>query len=306
MESKKGFTLIECFYYALSFHRFELIYIDSEKMEETSHNIKCVLITGGTSGLGLELVKLFHEKGFDVICTGRQPQNLPVYEKRFQFFSVDFSDLEGTARTIYEICRTMRPDFVISNAGVLSPPEFTLTGDGFEYTFQVNFLAHLLINEIIVRNNPGNYPLKIAAVTSPVYKMANSFPEWECDIRNYRPIKSYSDSKLFLAMTGAHLAAKYPDKDLESFSIDPGVFSSAIYRTQGGLFRLLYRIAAPFMRNPAKVAKAIFEMMVQTDFSGGAIYNIRKRPEYLPEFDQAITGSFWARCNEMLNQYFVS
>jgi|GEM_PF-601087 Dehydrogenases with different specificities (related to short-chain alcohol dehydrogenases) len=304
MESKKGFTLIECFYYALSFHRFELIYIDSEKMEETSHNIKCVLITGGTSGLGLELVKLFHEKGFDVICTGRQPQNLPGYEKRFQFISIDFSDLAGTARTIYEICRTTRPDFVISNAGVLSPPGFTLTGDVFEYTFQVNFLAHLLVNEIIVRNNPGNFPLKIAAVTSPVYKMANSFPNWKCDIRNYRPIKSYSDSKLFLAMMGVHLAAKYPDKNLACLSIDPGVFSSAIYRTQGRLFRLLYRFAAPFMRNPANVAKVIYEMMVQADFSGRAIYNTRKRPEYLPEFDQVMIELFWVQCNEMLNQYY--
>ena len=48
-------------------------------MEETAHNGKSVLITGGTSGLGLELVKVFHDKGFDVICTGRQPKNLPGF-----------------------------------------------------------------------------------------------------------------------------------------------------------------------------------------------------------------------------------
>ncbi len=32
-----------------------------------------VLVTGGTSGLGLRLVKLFLKKGYEVVATGRQP-----------------------------------------------------------------------------------------------------------------------------------------------------------------------------------------------------------------------------------------
>jgi NAD(P)-dependent dehydrogenase (short-subunit alcohol dehydrogenase family) len=272
-------------------------------MEETAHNGKSILITGGTSGLGLELVKVFHDKGFNVICTGRQTKNLPGFEKRFQFYSVDFSDLSNTARIINETCRRITPDFVICNAGILSTPEYTQTEDGFEYTFQVNFLAHLLINEIIIRSTPDHYPLKIASVTSPVYKMANPFPDWKCDNQNYRPLKAYSESKLFLAMMGSHLAAKYPEKKLECFSIDPGTFRSSIYRTQGRFFRSLYGIAAPFMRNPLKVADAIFEMMVNPGFSDGRIYNIRKRPEPPPEHDQALIGSFWTRCNEITEQY---
>lgn len=264
-----------------------------------------ILITGGTSGLGLELVKVFHGKGFDVICTGRQPKKLPDFKERFQFIRVDFRNLGETAQTINEICKISNPGFVICNAGILSPPEFSLTGDGFECTFQVNFLAHLLLNEIIVRHKMDNYPLKIASVTSPVYKMAKSFPGWMHDIRNYKPLKSYSDSKLFLTMMGSHLAAKYPEKNLSCFSVDPGVFSSSIYRTQGKFFGFLYRIAAPFMRNPANIAGEIYEMMIDPDFSRGVIYNTRKRMEHLPEYDMDLTRSFWGRCDEATERYMV-
>jgi NAD(P)-dependent dehydrogenase (short-subunit alcohol dehydrogenase family) len=273
-------------------------------METQPGQTGTILITGGTSGLGLELVKLFHEKGFDIICTGRQTKNLPGYQKRFRFISIDFIDLANTALIIREICKTSLPDFVICNAGILSPPEFIRTGDGFELTFQVNFLANLLVNEVIIRNVPDDHHLKIVSVTSPVYKMAKAFPDLNGDNRNYRPLKSYSDSKLYLALMGNHLTAKYPGKNLSCFSVDPGVFSSSIYRTQGKLFRLLYRIAAPFMRDPSSVAATIYEMMVHQEFSYGAIFNTRRRREHLPEYDQALAGSFWAKCNEIIELYY--
>ena len=40
-------------------------------MKKGNSKEKNVLITGGTSGLGLELVKMFIEKGFIVIAAGR-------------------------------------------------------------------------------------------------------------------------------------------------------------------------------------------------------------------------------------------
>jgi len=150
-------------------------------------------------------------------------------------------------------CRRITPDFVICNAGILSTPEYTQTEDGFEYTFQVNFLAHLLINEIIIRSTPDHYPLKIASVTSPVYKMAILFLTGNVIIRNYRPLKAYSESKLFLAMMGSHLAAKYPEKKLECFSIDPGTFRSSIYRNPGQVLQITLRHSCSIYENPLKV-----------------------------------------------------
>jgi NAD(P)-dependent dehydrogenase (short-subunit alcohol dehydrogenase family) len=41
-------------------------------MKEINTKEKSVLITGGTSGLGLELVRLFLKNLYNVVATGRQ------------------------------------------------------------------------------------------------------------------------------------------------------------------------------------------------------------------------------------------
>jgi retinol dehydrogenase 12 len=271
-----------------------------------THTGRSILITGGTSGLGLELVKLFHKKGFYVICTGRQPQDFSGFTDNFRFFRTDFSNLTETVRVFKIICSEVIPDFVINNAGILSPSGFNVTDDGFEFTFQVNFLAHLIVNEIIIRNNPDNHHIKIGAVTSPVFKMKNIFPDWRCNISSYKPLKAYSDSKLFLALMCEYLDEKYTNMNATMFSIDPGVFSSSIYRTQGKIFRLLYGVAAPFMRNPAKVAESIFEMMVNQGFSDGRIFTIRKKSEPIPVYDQHLIDAFWIGMNEITEKYLKS
>ncbi len=149
-----------------------------------------VLITGGTSGLGLELVRLFLAKGFSVVATGRKALTLQGYERSFHLFCIDFSDLQKTADITNQICGIYNFDIVIDNAGILSPENFTSTMDGLEYTYQVNYLAHLLMNEIIIKKHDISKPLKIAAVTSPVYRIAQHDLSYAGDKNSYGAIKS--------------------------------------------------------------------------------------------------------------------
>lgn len=83
-------------------------------MKKTNSKEKNVLITGGTSGLGLELVKLFLKNGYTVIATGRQLLNLPGYEDKFKLFRIDFSDMNQVAVITKKICETYDFNFVIN------------------------------------------------------------------------------------------------------------------------------------------------------------------------------------------------
>jgi NAD(P)-dependent dehydrogenase (short-subunit alcohol dehydrogenase family) len=262
-------------------------------MESSSLENKKILITGGTSGLGLELVKLFLEKGFYVVTTGRKSLTLTGFEERFKLFKIDFCNLQLTADTIKQICASHEFDFVINNAGILSPYKFTATNDGLEYTYQVNFLAHLLINEIIIRKQADVKPLKIAAVTSPVYRLARHVSKSHQNESEYKHIMTYSDSKLYVALMCRHLAAAYNEWNLKTFSFIPGIFGSGIYRMQGKIFCFLYRIAAPFMRRPSKIAKVLFEILTGMELTTGAVYNIRKKKKHLRKFKTSLTDAFW-------------
>jgi NAD(P)-dependent dehydrogenase (short-subunit alcohol dehydrogenase family) len=272
-------------------------------MQNSSLQTGRILITGGTSGLGLGLVMHFLKKGYEVVATGRQ--SIAEIEKmdRFTFYITDFSNLRQTSDAVKKICRDHNFDIVINNAGVLSPPGFLLTDDGHEYSFQVNFLSHLLLNEIIIRNIDQGRPLKIAATVSPVYRIADTDLVLHKSEADYRPFRAYSNSKLYLALMCSNLPEKHQSIDLKCIGFDPGVFSSGIYRMQKGWFRFLYRVAAPFMRNPEKIAARYAELVERKDLVNGAVYKSGRQEGSVPVTDNLAVNAFWQECYRMIEPY---
>ncbi len=262
-----------------------------------------VLITGGTSGLGKELVILFLKNGFRVAATGRHQLDLQGYENAFKLFRTDFSDLKQTAETLNLVCKSYKFDLVINNAGILSPPSVTMTKDNNEYTFQVNYLAHLMINEIIIRNQDKKDPLRICTITSPVYRLIRSDKNLINTVQGYYPMKAYTYSKLLLALMCRDLPARYHDRNLVCFSFNPGVFSSGIYRMQGRVFGFLYRIAAPFMRSSSKVAGVLFGILTGNNLKNKVIYDIRGKTKDVPDVDFLLRELFRKECYIKINPY---
>lgn len=263
---------------------------------------KTILITGGTSGLGLELVKSFLNLGCTVIATGRRELEIKDHESKFHLFRVDFSDLKETAGVTKTICDNFSFDIVVNNAGILSPKEFTLTRDGFEYTYQVNYLAQHLIDEIIIKKHDPLKPLMISAVTSPVYRIAGRALNVARDKTNYNRARAYSSSKLFQVLMCKYLSLKYKEQNMTFFSFVPGVFSSRIYRMQSQSFHALYHIAAPFMKHPAKVAAELRGLLLkQSNIVTGAVYNGKMHQKDLPDVDEETLNSFWRENYSIIN-----
>ena len=117
--------------------------------------------------------------------------------------------LNQVALVTKKICRDHSFSFIVNNAGILSPPVYIETIDGLECSFQINFLAHLLINDIILTGITDDRQIRIASVTSPVYRFAALNPELCQDLLDYRAMRSYSSSKLYLAMMCEFLASRY-------------------------------------------------------------------------------------------------
>jgi NAD(P)-dependent dehydrogenase (short-subunit alcohol dehydrogenase family) len=260
-----------------------------------------ILVTGGTSGLGLELVHLFLRQGYSVVTTGRQQVNMYGFEDRFNLYNVDFTDLKEVAGVTKRICREHSVSFIVNNAGTLSPPVYIETINGLEYTFQINFLAHLLINNIILDGMIDGQQMRIASVTSPVYRYAAFNPGIRSGLADYSAMRSYSSSKLYLAMMCELHTYRNKDLNLHCFSFDPGTFSSGIYRMQKRWFREMYGIAAPFMRRPVSAAKALAELLLDDNVVDGMIYDRLKRRRSLPEIDKFEKASFIDTCYALID-----
>jgi|WetSurMetagenome_2_1015567.scaffolds.fasta_scaffold06131_6 NAD(P)-dependent dehydrogenase (short-subunit alcohol dehydrogenase family) len=272
-------------------------------MNNTAKRVKSVLITGGTSGFGLELARVLLNREWVVVVMGRSIPGFQTNEHRFSFFKADFSNLAETAKVAEKICKYHSFDVIVDNAGVLSPPDFRMTGDNLEYTFQVNFLAHLLLNELIVSGCHRDIQLKIAAIVSPVYKIAGKDLVATPVKSEYKPYKAYSNSKLYLALMCSYLPAKYKNLRLNCFGFNPGVFRSGIYRNQKPWFRIMYKIAAPFMRNPAKIAGKLADLIEDNSVLSGSIYTSRKKPAPVPSMESLTAELFWKDCYKDLQKY---
>jgi len=80
-----------------------------------------ILITGGTSGIGLELVRQLTEQGSRIIVTGRKQETLNDTQRRFpktHLFRSDVSDPKDIERLYKEVTQQF-PDLnmIINNAG---------------------------------------------------------------------------------------------------------------------------------------------------------------------------------------------
>lgn len=87
---------------------------------------KIVVITGGASGLGLEMVKCFLNKDFYVAVLGRNPEKMDklqnlntLYQNRLSLFVGDVRDEKFVEESINEICKNFEIEYLINNAGLM-------------------------------------------------------------------------------------------------------------------------------------------------------------------------------------------
>ena len=106
---------------------------------------KIVLVTGGTSGIGLEAAKLFREEGATVIIVGQNPERLQSVAAELgdsvTVLSGDVSKPAAVESIIKQISEKFgRIDVLFANAGMgLASPLEAVTEDQIDRLFDVNF-----------------------------------------------------------------------------------------------------------------------------------------------------------------------
>ena len=189
---------------------------------------KTICITGGTSGLGLELVKKFALADYKVITISSESMSDEMHYPNLRSITCNLSDFGDVKKFVDLVEREkIEIDILINNAGVLSAPDFIKTKDGFEFSYQVNFLSHFLIIRLMMSRGIFN-PELVVNISSPIYKNG-SFEL--INIQNeaaYKLFKAYASTKMYMALFSKKLA----EEGVVSFSYNPGTFNSRIYRMQ--------------------------------------------------------------------------
>jgi NAD(P)-dependent dehydrogenase (short-subunit alcohol dehydrogenase family) len=199
------------------------------------------LITGSTSGLGREVALRLGDAGAHVIVHGRDRERGEEVAREIErrggsarFIRADFIDLDNVrelAATVLE--QYPRLDLLLNNAGIGGPPERQESADGYELTFQVNYLSHFLLTEKLMPLLEAGAPARIINVASAAqHPIDFDDPQIEKDYESWR---AYGQSKLAQISFTKALAERLEGTGITTYSLHPETFMPTRMVLQAGI-----------------------------------------------------------------------
>ncbi|HZU46102.1 MAG TPA: SDR family NAD(P)-dependent oxidoreductase [Mycobacterium sp.] len=189
---------------------------------------KTIVITGASDGIGAAAARRLRHAGENVVVIGRSETKTKAVatELDADCFVADFADL-AQVRTLAQQLRSQYPriDVLANNAGAMTA-KIQLTDDGYEKTYQVNYLAPFLLTtqllDLLVDSRAS-----VINTSSASQKLLSkvSIDNLE-NTKRYRPSKVYALTKLAIILFTKELHRRYHDAGLSAAAFHPGYVDS--------------------------------------------------------------------------------
>ena len=193
-----------------------------------------MLITGCSSGIGIETARALSSTGCKLFLTAR---NLPkartalgtiLEPGRVELLEMDLMSLASVRKAADEFkSRSDRLDVMICNAGIMCPPTLEPTEEGFESQFGVNHLAHFLLfnllKEMMLRSSTKERNSRVVMVSSSGHRNSGILvDDYNFKKDPYTPGKGYGQSKTANIYMANEIERRYGERRLHANSLMPG------------------------------------------------------------------------------------
>ena len=167
---------------------------------------RTALVTGANSGLGLEVSRVFAQRGATVIMAVRGQARADqaaarlgaeTGSPRVSGIALDLADLDAVTAAANDVRgRTQRLDLLINNAGVMMLPSRTSTAQGVEMQIGTNHLGHFALTGHLLplmRDVDGSRVVTVSSGAHRMMRPGGADDLWSA--ANYSATAAYAASK---------------------------------------------------------------------------------------------------------------
>ena len=256
---------------------------------------RTALVTGASSGLGLEVSAVLAAAGARVLMTARSREkgDAAVQEvlrrapgARVELEMLDLASLASVADLGARLTTGLGGhglDLLVDNAGVMAVPR-TRTEDGFELQLGTNFLGHFaltgrLLGSLLASEAAGRRP-RVVVLSSMAHRFGRITPQDLMREKQYEAWSAYGQSKLADLMFALELdrRAERAGREIVSVAAHPGISATNLF-TGGPLGRLpapvrsaLGRVGEALMQSAEMGAWPVLRAATAPDVVGGEYY----------------------------------
>ena len=254
---------------------------------------KNVIITGASSGIGLECARVMVNAGANVFLANRNLEKSEPLVKNLQescgnpdrvhLIKLDLSDLSSCRSAAAEFNALGIPlHILLNNGGVMAVQEKQLTKDGFEMQLGTNHFGHFVFTNALLE--------KLKAAGSSRVVNVSSMAHWRSPVLfddidfkdNYDPWKAYGQSKTANILFTKEFHKRFGSEGITCVVLHPGVIESELWRHSGKV--------VTFNKTIPQGASTSMFCCVAPNIEGGAYYNdckLAEPAEYARNMDSA-------------------
>lgn len=231
---------------------------------------KVTIITGGYSGIGLELTKLLYQKNCTVYIAGRRTEEAskvittlkssnPTSKGRLEFLLLDLADLSTIKTSVTEfLSKEKRLDILWNNAGVLGAAKGSKSKQGHDLFLATHCLGPFLLTQLLhptltstaTASSVGS--VRVLWVSSIVTEFSAAKNVMDLDNLDYKKKDETQGNRYAISKTGnVFIGTEWAKKDFDAgivhLIVNPGNLKSPLQRNMTSLQRMATN---PLLREP--------------------------------------------------------
>jgi NAD(P)-dependent dehydrogenase (short-subunit alcohol dehydrogenase family) len=272
------------------------------------------LITGASSGIGKATALGLARMGATVWMVSRDPARgeaarAEVAAKsgnpNVHLLCADLSSQAEVRRLAVDFSALGNPLHVLVNNAGVAPIKRSVTVDGLETAFAVNYLAPFLLTHLLLDSLKASAPARVVNVAGDFHRKATlRFDDWMSE-RNYNGARASNQAKLALILFTYELARRLEGTRVTANCLHPGAVGTDAPLKDPDLSsfaRLTYNLVKPFFLSPEKGAETTLFLASSPEVESvtGKYFIKKSAVASSPEsYEEEIARRLWATSLEL-------